>query len=359
MKVGPPGLLFGVAVDDVAIDDVLALVDHLVEVGRTSGATFQIATVNVDFLVNASRDPSVRRILQDAEVCVADGMPVVWGSRLLRPPLRERVAGADLVPALIGASQTTGHHVHIFGSAPDVAASADRLLRARFPDARLSIDPGPRIDDPTHVDDRILDSIRSVGPDVLCVALGNPKQERFIAAHREALRVPVAIGVGGSLDLLTGRRRRAPMWVRRAGLEWLARAVQEPRRLGRRYARDIAVFGPGFARELRRVRRARPGATGLALEVSAERVVVRLGAIGLPDRSRWDDAVTALWGGTSMLVQVERDPALGHEALAHLLGLTRIARWAPVPVDWDADRARVVASLGGRVDLRLIGFPGA
>ena len=78
----------------------------------------------------------------------------------------------------------------------------------------------------------------------MCVALGNPKQERFIKAHRDRLRVPVMIGVGGSLDMLVGERKRAPSWMQRTGTEWIARMVQEPRRLGRRYAHDLRVFGP-------------------------------------------------------------------------------------------------------------------
>ena len=92
--------------------------------------------------------------------------------------------------------------------------------------------------DVTEVDDDDIDRIRDFDPDILCVAFGNPKQERFIAAHRDRLRCPVMIGIGGSLDLLVGDKRRAPAWAQHGGAEWVYRALQEPGRLGRRYLHD-------------------------------------------------------------------------------------------------------------------------
>ena len=156
-------------------------------------------------------------------------MPVVWGASLLGMPIQERVAGADLVPRLVEVSQSTGWRIHVFGSSSSVADRATALFAAPYPNAAVSIDPGPRIPDPSSVDDRVLDDIAAVDADILCVAFGNPKQERFIEAHRDRLRVPVMIGVGGSLDMLVGERKRAPRWMQRTGTEWIARMVQEPR----------------------------------------------------------------------------------------------------------------------------------
>src|SRR5262249_34916530 len=149
------------------------------------------------------------------------------------------------------------------------------------------------IPDPSSVEEHVLDGIAAADADILCVALGNPKQERFIEAHRERLRVPVMIGVGGALDMLVGGRKRAPGGMQRTGTEWIARLVQEPRRLGRRYAHDLAVFGPRLVREWFDVR-ARRGDGGVDLRVTEGGVLARVCGVAVPAPALWDEAVTAL-----------------------------------------------------------------
>jgi N-acetylglucosaminyldiphosphoundecaprenol N-acetyl-beta-D-mannosaminyltransferase len=177
-------------------------------------------------------------------------MPIVWHAALTGSPLRSRVAGADLVPALVERSCRTGWRVLLFGSAEGVAESAAALLRERSPGAVVHGISGPILADPRRMDDVWIDEIRAFAPDIICVALGNPKQERWIDAHRSRLGAAVLIGVGGTLDFLVGGRRRAPNWMRRAGLEWLFRAAQEPKRLGKRYGHDAVVFGPHLLRAI-------------------------------------------------------------------------------------------------------------
>jgi exopolysaccharide biosynthesis WecB/TagA/CpsF family protein len=238
--------IMGVPVDDVTLEEALALIARFVEIGRRFGTTFQIATVNVDFVVNAQQHPDLKKILRSAELCLADGVPVLWYARLSGTPLRERVAGADLVPALIAQSAQIGTRVLLFGSAPGVAEAARTALRVRFPGAHVEGVSGPMLADVEEMDPAYIALIRQLRPDVICVALGNPKQERWISRFREELGVPVLIGVGGTLDFLVGGRRRAPAWMQRRGLEWLYRSAQEPMRLGRRYARDARIFLPGL-----------------------------------------------------------------------------------------------------------------
>lgn len=329
----PPALVFGVAIADLTMPETVEMIGALATEGRANGRTHQVCTVNVDFLVNALAEPAVAAILQRADLCIADGMPIVWGARLLGMPLRERVAGADLVPRLIEASQTSGQHVHVFGSAPDVADAARSLLRERYPDAHFSIDPGPMIPDVERVDDEVLESIAAVDADILCVALGNPKQERFIAAHRDRLRTPVMIGVGGSLDMLVGKRRRAPRWVQRIGLEWVARAVQEPRRLGQRYAHDIRVFAPAFAREWRRSRTARGGAELRAISTDSE-VKVTLDRVDRSPSGRWPDAAAAVLEGAPLTISAPSKGPVSDRALAALVGLVQAAQRGGAPVIW-------------------------
>jgi N-acetylglucosaminyldiphosphoundecaprenol N-acetyl-beta-D-mannosaminyltransferase len=349
--------MFGIPIADLTMAETLDLIRRFVDDGRSNRGTHQISTVNVDFIVNALGDPDVAGILRTADVCLADGMPIVWGSRLLGMPIRERVAGSDLLPMLIDASQSTGQHVHIFGSAPDVADAARRLLRERYPNARFSIDPGPLISVVEAVADSVLESIRSVDPDVLCVALGNPKQERFIRAHRARLGTPVLIGVGGSLDMLVGRRKRAPNWVQRIGMEWVVRAAQEPRRLGRRYAHDIWVFGPAFARLWYTAKRRR-GTTSLALSDAGETVRVDLRGAAAMTPERWSEAAGAVGSGSPLQIDAAHARSIDDVAAAQLIGLVQLARWREAPVTWTGADEPLIADFVDRgITPAMLGLP--
>ena len=332
----PPALLFGIPIDDVTMAEALELIEAMVVDGRDRGTTHQIATINVDFLVNALGDARTRTILQHADLCIADGMPVVWGSGTLGMPLRERVAGADLVPLLVGASRTSGWHIHLFGSSPAVADAARAVLDDQYPGAHFSIDPGPIISDADRVDEKTLQSIEAVGADILCVALGNPKQERFIASYRDRLKIPVMIGVGGSLDLLVGKRRRAPSWVQKIGMEWVVRTAQEPRRLGRRYAHDFRVFGPAFARQLNESWRRR-NHTGLKLVVTKDTVFVEFDGDTVPTPEAWGCVASRVLAGTAIEVQSNSTSSASDAATAQLVGLVRLARRSGASVRWHDD----------------------
>lgn len=353
----PPAMLFGIPIDDVTMAETLELIEAMVVDGRKRGTTHQIATVNVDFLVNALGDARTREILQHADLCIADGMPVVWGSTTLGMPIRERVAGADLVPLLVNASRTSGWHVHVFGSSPVVAEAARSLLHQQYPGARFSIDPGPVISDVDDIDDDILRSIDAVGADILCVALGNPKQERFIAAHRDRLKIPVMIGVGGSLDLLVGKRRRAPTWVQRMGMEWVVRTAQEPRRLGRRYAHDFRVFGPAFVRQLNESRRRRDH-TGLKLACTAGTVSIEFRGDTVPTPESWGRVAARVLAGAAIEVQSNTSSSVSDAAIAQLVGLVRLARRSGGAVIWhDNSTGLRTHLLGSGLTHTMLGSP--
>jgi N-acetylglucosaminyldiphosphoundecaprenol N-acetyl-beta-D-mannosaminyltransferase len=241
----------------VTFDETVELIFELVADGRATGRTHQVATVNVDFIVNAVHDPSLGSILRRTSLSIPDGMPVVWGARLMGTPLRTRVAGADLVAAIAERAASTGTTVHLFGAAPGVADQAAAQLRDQFPGAAVTSDAGPMIRRIDDLDPIELGALRAARPDICCVAFGNPKQEQFIDRFGADLRIPVMIGVGGSLDFLVGEKRRAPGWMQRTGLEWLHRAVTEPRRLAMRYARDALIYGPRLILQVWRGRRGR------------------------------------------------------------------------------------------------------
>jgi N-acetylglucosaminyldiphosphoundecaprenol N-acetyl-beta-D-mannosaminyltransferase len=332
--------MFGVPIADLTLDETISLIEELVANGRRNGRTHQISTVNVDFLVNALDDDALAAILQQADVCIPDGMPVVWGSRILGMPIRQRVAGADLVPLLIGESERTGWHVHVFGSTPEVATTADALLRERHPAARFTIDPGPIIADVELVDPSVLERIAAVDADILCVALGNPKQERFIAMHRDALKVPVMIGVGGSLDMLVGKRRRAPAWMQSLGLEWIVRALQEPRRLGGRYVHDIRVFFPAIFSAWIASRRRRSG-VGLGVRSNhGGRLELALEGSDTLPLGQWSSLAEAMPRTKLLTVVASADRPASDRSLAQLVGLIRIAARSGTRVDWALPEGR-------------------
>lgn len=242
-------LIAGVPVDDIDMDGTLNEIWEFVRRGRAQHRTFQVATVNVDFVVNALLDRSVARVLRSTALSIPDGMPLVWGARLLGGALRTRVAGADLVPLMCERAANDGTRIAFIGAAPGVAERAATLLRERLPGLELVATEGPsfrHLDEVTTAD---IDQLSALDADIGCFAFGHPKQDAFIERFADELSIPVMIGVGGSLDFLIGEQHRAPRWMQKTGLEWLHRAGTDPRRLVRRYARDFRVFFPALARQ--------------------------------------------------------------------------------------------------------------
>ena len=213
----------------------------------------QVATANVDFVINAMSDTELRHILRDCDLVTPDGMPLVWASKKLGQPLPERVTGADIVPALAELSARKGYRLYMLGARPDVALAARDRMLAAHPGLQIVGCVSPPVQALDEMDSAaLIDDIRAASPDVLLVAFGNPKQEKWIYRNRHALRdVPVCIGIGGTFDFMAGNTVRAPQWMRSTGLEWLYRLAQEPRRLWKRYTRDIGHFGRFFGAQLR------------------------------------------------------------------------------------------------------------
>lgn len=242
-------MIGGVPVDDVDMAETVDMIWRLVHNGRTTGRTHQVATVNVDFVVNALSDTSIASNLRATSLSIPDGMPLVWGARLIKGRLRTRVAGADLVPAIAARAAKDGTVIALIGAAPGIAEQAALLMSQRYPGVQVTGTTGPTFGEVDELSPEDLCDLKQVGADIACVAFGHPKQERFIQRFADDLGIPVLIGVGGSLDFLVGTKRRAPAWMQRAGLEWLHRAASEPRRLVGRYARDVRVFLPVLLRQ--------------------------------------------------------------------------------------------------------------
>jgi N-acetylglucosaminyldiphosphoundecaprenol N-acetyl-beta-D-mannosaminyltransferase len=238
--------LFGMEIDRLTLGDAVARLS-----GWLADATRPcryVVTPNVDHAVLVQHHTGLRAAYQDASLVVADGMPVVWASRLLRRPLPERVTGSDLVPALYAsASPESPLRTYLLGAMPGVAERAAKNITQRWPSVEVvgTYSPPFGFEKDAAENERILQKIASVRPDVLIIGVGAPKQELWVHAHRERIDASLAICAGATIDFLAGEKRRAPSWMRRTGLEWLHRCATEPRRLLKRYLRDAAVF-PGL-----------------------------------------------------------------------------------------------------------------
>ncbi len=239
-KASFPVVLCGVGLDPVTTGQALERIEQMIESGRPH----YIATANVDFLVQSLRDMELRRVLLDAPLVLCDGTPLVWASRWLGQPLPERVAGADLMPELIRLAAEKQYRMFFLGADPRTNEGAVAEVRRQFPRAIIAGHYSPPFKHLLEMDfEDMARRVRGARPDLLFVAFGCPKAEKWMAMHCQSLNVPVSIGVGGTLDFLAGRLKRAPLWVQRAGLEWCYRLWQEPRRLWRRYLRDGWFFG--------------------------------------------------------------------------------------------------------------------
>lgn len=220
-------------------------VDAIVSLARGRRGGF-VVTPNVDHVVLAEEHPELREAYAKAALSLVDGMPLVWLSRLLGHPLPEKISGSDLVWPLMARAEREGLRVFLLGARDGVGARAAERLCERHPALEIAGALSPPLGferDPKALEEA-LDEVTRASPDLVLVALGCPKQELFMAAHAPALAPAVLLGVGATLDFVAGEVRRAPPWMSRAGLEWLFRLAQEPRRMASRYlVRDRAILG--------------------------------------------------------------------------------------------------------------------
>ncbi len=230
--------MMGCTIDNLSMAETL----QRIEVFVASGLPHQHVVVNVDKLVKAQRDPGLRQIINRCALVNVDGMPVVWASRWLGKPLKERVTGVDLFDALMGHAAERGWRVYLLGATEEVVQAVRSSYQQRLPGLVFA---GAR-NGYWRPDEEaaLVQQIALSRTDLLFVAIPSPRKEQFLGAHQARMHVPFAMGVGGSFDVMAGKVKRAPLWMQRAGLEWFFRFLQEPRRMFRRYfIEDMAFFG--------------------------------------------------------------------------------------------------------------------
>ena len=219
--------VLGMPVDCVTMEQAV----HLVRQAWRGDRVFHVVTANAEMIYSSNRDPALAEIIHSADLVTADGAGVVKASRLLGCPAPERVAGYDLMVECLKEAARQEVPVYLLGAHPDMMSQA--LCRAK------ECYPGLQVVGSHHgyfasdEQDHILNDINKSQPALLLVAMGVPRQEKWIDRHKQKLPPCAVIGVGGSFDVLAGKIRRAPLWIQKAGLEWLYRIVREPYRIKR------------------------------------------------------------------------------------------------------------------------------
>ncbi len=228
--------VLGCPIDNLSLKETHARIDEIIA-GRVPS---QHVVINVDKILKIRRDSELLRIVSACDLINPDGMPVVWASRLLGTPLKERIAGIDLMEKLVERSQKSGYRLYFLGAREDVIAKVIAHYRRKYPGIDIA---GYRNGYWDQLEEgRVVENIRQSGADILFVAISSPKKELFLNRYLKEMGVPFVMGVGGSFDVVAAKVKRAPLWMQKAGLEWFFRFCQEPHRLWRRYLIGNTAF---------------------------------------------------------------------------------------------------------------------
>ena len=232
------GNVLGVKVHAVNLPRAVEVIEHLIQ----EGSRAYICLAPAHSIMECHRDPELRRIFNDSALVTPDGMSIAWILRLQSHMQVGRVYGPDLMRAVLGDPRTSRFRHFLFGSTDRVLSRLKEQLVHDYPGSRIAGSLAPPYLPVADLQDQTLfDQINDANPEIVWVGLGSPKQERWMAAHRNRLTAPVLIGVGAAFDFLSGAKAQAPRWMQRAGLEWLFRLATEPRRLWPRY-RQYPLF---------------------------------------------------------------------------------------------------------------------
>lgn len=219
--------IVGIDVDNVTMEESMEALKTFLEGGRLN----MIFTPNSEIMIDAVKDRELGEILNEAQLLIPDGIGLVIASRFYKTPLKEKVAGVELGTKLIELAEKEGKSIFLFGGKPGVAEEAANKLKEKYGDLKIAgTMHGYFAEDE---EEAMVDKINESGADILFAALGAPKQEKFIYRYKDSLKVKIAMGVGGGIDIWAGVAQRAPEFYQKAGLEWLYRFIKEPKRFMR------------------------------------------------------------------------------------------------------------------------------
>lgn len=228
-------------IDNITMDEAIGYIEECIVTRKYS----HVITPNVDQIVRIEYDEKFREICNHAELLLVDGHPLMWLGKIYGMPFKEKICGSDLVPQLCKVAADKGHSIFLLGAAPGVAQIAAEKLQTSYPGLKVAGTYSPPIGFENNKEE--LENINRIllnsGADMLFVGMGVPKQDIFIYENMESYKIPVSFSIGGTIDFIAGRQKRAPKWVNMIGMEWFYRFIHNPRRMFRRYfVDDMKIF---------------------------------------------------------------------------------------------------------------------
>lgn len=232
--------LFGIDIDNVDMQEAIQKIELLIKKKKAS----LVVTPNVHHINILKKDSEFRKVYKNASLVIPDSTPLTWFSKIVGMPLKERVAGSDLLPLLSSVAAENNFSFFFLGAGPGIARRAAEILIEKNPGLEIvgTYSPYFGFENNKEENGKIVEMIKKCKPDVLFVCLGPPKQEKWSWKHKDRINVPVIICAGAALDFVAGKVQRAPIWMQKMGLEWFHRYCQEPKRLWKRYFVGNAIF---------------------------------------------------------------------------------------------------------------------
>jgi glycosyltransferase, WecB/TagA/CpsF family len=218
------------------MDESIDYIDKLIKRKKNS----YVVTPNVDHIVKLENDSEFLEVYNNADLVLTDGMPLVWISKFLKTPIKEKVSGSDLFPKVCKLADEKGYSIFLLGAAEGIAIKAAENLKNKYKNLNIvgTFSPSYGFEKSKSEIEEIIKKVNEAKPDILAVGLGAPKQEKFIYKYKNKLNVPISLAIGASIDFEAGNIERAPKWMQKSGLEWFYRFLKEPKRMFKRYFID-------------------------------------------------------------------------------------------------------------------------
>lgn len=230
-----------IEIDNLTMNETIKKIDELIKSRKSS----YVVTPNVDHIVKLESDNEFKKVYKNADLILTDGMPLIWISKLIGTPIKQKVSGSDLFPEVCKLASEKGYKVFLLGAAEGVADKASKNLQKKYGGLNIvgTYSPSFGFEEKEKEINKIISIINQAKPDILAIGLGAPKQEKFIYKYKEKLNVSILLAIGASIDFEAGNIKRAPKWMQKMGLEWFYRLIKEPKRMVKRYLiDDIMIF---------------------------------------------------------------------------------------------------------------------
>ena len=222
--------ILGVKINNYSFEQTVKIIEEFIVAKKPH----YLVTLNPEMVVSAQNDKKFKKIINDADIVVPDGVGIIWAAKVRNMQVKERITGVDLVWELAEIANRKKYKFYLLGAEDNVAKQTTDILKNKFPNVKIvGAETGGKIKSEISSPRSLIERIKKSKPDILLVAFGHQKQEKWISKYKDELNIPLSIGVGGAFDYISGRISRAPKWMRKLGFEWLYRLVGEPWRIKR------------------------------------------------------------------------------------------------------------------------------